>query len=175
MVESLMLLVCMLTDPRWWMCFLASFLQWIRTQMLFPIFEIISIIVNNSELMRIIPKERPWIGPTWHEAELCSWCNAVIHLIESLHVVIQCVGRCFKLLNPGQIIEIIGIILEIIRIIVFFQLNIWVWLHNENLPAHPKALLALLDTYQSSLGASDENRHPPAPKNKEAKLWHNMK
>jgi hypothetical protein len=31
-------------------------------------------------------------------------------------------------------------------------------------------LLALLDTYQSSLGASDENRHPPAPKNKEAKL-----
>ena len=78
--------------------------------------------------------------------------------------------RCFKLLNPGQIIEIIGIILEIIRIIVFFQLNIWVWVHNENLPAHPKALLALLDTYQSSLGASYENRHPPAPENKEAKL-----
>ncbi len=55
-------------------------------------------------------------------------------------------------------------------IIVFFQLNMWVWLHNVNLPAHPKALLALLDTYQSLLGASDENRRPPAPENREAKL-----
>ena len=93
----------------------------------------------------------------------------MIHLIESLYVVLQCVGRCFKLQNPGHTIEIIGIIQEIMRIIVFFQQNMWVWLHNANLPAHPKALLALLDTYQSSLGASDENRRPPAPENREAK------
>ena len=94
----------------------------------------------------------------------------MIHLIESLHVVLQCVGRCFKLLNPGQTIEIIGIIQEIMRLIVFFQLNMWVCLPNANLPAHPKALLALLDTYQSSLDASDENRRPPALENREAKL-----
>ena len=157
------------------MCRLASFLQWICTQMLFPIYEIISIIVNNSAIMRIILMKRPWIGPMWHEGELSSWWDDMIHLIESLCVGLQCVGRCYKLLNPGITIEIIEIIQDIMCIILFFQLNIWVWLHNENLPAHPKALLALLDIYQSSLGASDENRHPPAPKNKEAKLWHNMK
>jgi hypothetical protein len=39
------------------------------------------------------------------------------------------------------------------RIIVFFQLNMWAWLHNTGLPGHPNALLQLLDTYQSSLGA----------------------
>jgi len=47
------------------------------------------------------------------------------------------------------------------RTILFFQLNIWTWLHNASLPGHPKALLALLDTYQSSFCLSDENwRHP---------------
>jgi hypothetical protein len=38
-------------------------------------------------------------------------------------------------------------------IIVFFQLNMWAWLHKTGLPGHPKALLALLDTCQSLLGA----------------------
>jgi hypothetical protein len=50
------------------------------------------------------------------------------------------------------------------RIILFFQLNMWAWLHNASLPGHPKALLALLDTYQSLFCVSDENwlhwRHP---------------
>ncbi len=35
LIESLMLLVCMLTDSQWWMCQLASFLQWIHTQIAF--------------------------------------------------------------------------------------------------------------------------------------------
>ncbi len=48
-----------------------------------------------------------------------------IHLIESMYVALQCVGRCYKLLNHGQTIEIIGIIQEIMCIIVCFQLNMW--------------------------------------------------
>jgi hypothetical protein len=40
-------------------------------------------------------------------------------------------------------------------IILFFQLNMWAWLHNVSLPGHPKALLALLDSYQSLFCVSD--------------------
>ncbi len=128
--------------------------------MLFLIYEKISIIVNNSAIMRIILMNRPWIGLMWHEGELSSWCDDMIHLIESLCVGLQCVGRCYKLLNPGITIKIIEIIQDIMRIILFFQLNMWAWLHNASLPGHPKALLALLDTYQSSFCLSDENwRH----------------
>jgi hypothetical protein len=36
-------------------------------------------------------------------------------------------------------------------IIVFSQLNMKLLLHKAGLPGHPKALLALLDTYQSSV------------------------
>ena len=119
--ESVMLLVWVLASPLRWMCRLASFLQWICTQMLFPIYEIISIIVNNSAIMRIILMKRQWIGPIWHEGELSSWSDDMIHLIESLYVGLQCVGRCYKLLNPGITIEIIEIIQDIMRIILFFS------------------------------------------------------
>ena len=39
------------------------------------------------------------------------------------------------------------------RIIVFFQLNMLTWLRKASLHVHFEALLVLLDTYQSSLGA----------------------
>ena len=83
MVESLMLLVCMLTDPLWWMCWLAIFLQWIRTQIPFLNFELMRIITNNGDIMRIIQKKRAWIGPMWLQGELSSWCNGMIPLIDS--------------------------------------------------------------------------------------------
>jgi hypothetical protein len=43
----------------------------------------------------------------------------------------------------------IYIMQEVMCIIVFSQLNMWALLHKAGLPGHPKALLALLDTYQS--------------------------
>ena len=55
------------------------------------------------------------------------------------------------------------------RIIVIVYLNRWTWLGKESLPGHPKALLPLLDTYQSSLGAYDEKRRQPAPENWDGK------
>ncbi len=119
--ESVMLLVRVLAYPLRWMCRLASFLQWICTQMLFLIYEIRSIIVNNSAIMRMILMKRPWIGQMWHEGELSSWCDDMIHLIESLCVGLQCVGRCYKLLNPGITIEIIEIIQDKMRIMLFFS------------------------------------------------------
>ncbi len=129
MIESLMLLDCILADPPWWMCWLASFLHWIRTQMLILKYEIISIIVNKSDIMHIIQKKGPWIGPMWQEGELSSWCDGMIHLIESLYVGLLCLCWCYRLLNPGQTIEIIGIIQDIMRIIVFSQLKMWALLH----------------------------------------------
>jgi hypothetical protein len=97
--------------------------------MLFLIYEMISIIVNNSHgaIMRII-----------------------LNLIESLYVGLQCVGRCHKLLNPGItiVLEIIEIIQDIMRIILFFQLNMWLGFIMRPCLVIPK-LLALLDTYQS--------------------------
>ncbi len=42
-----------------------------------------------------------------------------MHLIDLLYVGLQCVGRGYKLLKPGQTFEIIGIIQEIMRIIVY--------------------------------------------------------
>ena len=49
--------------------------------------------------------------------------------------------------------EIIGIIQEIMRIIVWVQLNMLTWLHKTSLSGRPEALLMLLETYHSSLGA----------------------
>jgi hypothetical protein len=66
----------------------------------------------------------------------------MIHLIELLYVGLHCIVRCYKLLNPGITIEIIEIIQDTLRIVLFFQLNMWAWLHNASLPGHPKALLA---------------------------------
>jgi hypothetical protein len=86
-----------------------------------------------------------------------------------MDVGLQCVGRGYRLLNHGQTFKIIGIIQEIMRIIVFVHLNRWIWLHKESFPGHPKALLPLLDTYQSSLGAYDENQRLPAPENWDVK------
>ncbi len=77
-IESLMLLVCMLTDPQWWMCRLASFLQWIRTQIAFLISEIISTLWNISDIMQIIQKKMAWIGPICQQEELSSWCDGTI-------------------------------------------------------------------------------------------------
>ncbi len=71
----------------------------------------------------------------------------------SLYVGLQCVGRGYKLLDPGQTFKIIGIIQEIMRIIVFVLQSMLTWLHKASSHGHPKALPALLDTYQSSLGA----------------------
>jgi len=153
MNESRRLCVGMLTDPLWRMCQLESFRQWIRTQMLFRIYALISIIGHNSEIMRIIQKKRAWIGPMWQEGELSCWCDGMIHLIGSMYNCLQCVGWGCKLLNPGQTFEIIGIIQDIMRIIVLVHLKRWTWLRTESLPGHPKALLPLLDTYQSLLGA----------------------
>ena len=77
----------------------------------------------------------------------------MMHLIDSLYVGLQCVCRGYKLLNPGQTFDIIGIIQDIMRIIVFIELNMLTWLHKASMPGHPEALLMLLETYQSSLGA----------------------
>jgi hypothetical protein len=107
MIEFMMLLDCMLANPPWWMRQLASFLHWICIQMQILIYEIIRIIENNSDIMRIVKNKRPWIGPMWQEGEFSPWCDGMIHLIESLYVGLQCVGWCYKLLNPGQTIEII--------------------------------------------------------------------
>ena len=54
------------------------------------------------------------------------------------------------------------------RIIVIVHLKRWTWLRKESLPGHPKALLPLLDTYQSSLGAYDDIWRLPAPENWDA-------
>ena len=77
----------------------------------------------------------------------------MIPLIDSLYIGLQCVSRGYELLNPGQSFEIIRIIHDIMLIIVFFQLKMLSWLHKASLHVHPEALLALLDTYQSLLGA----------------------
>ena len=70
-----------------------------------------------------------------------------------MDVGLQCVGRGYRLLNHGQTFKIIGIIQEIMRIIVIVHMNRWSWFRKASLPCHPKALLPLLDTYKSSLGA----------------------
>jgi hypothetical protein len=75
------------------------------------------------------------------------------HLIDLLYVGLQCVSRGYKLLNLRQTFEILGIIQEIIRRIVLVQLNMLTWLHKTSLPGRPAALLMLLETYHSSLGA----------------------
>ena len=77
----------------------------------------------------------------------------MIPLIGSLYVGLQCIGRGYKLLNPGLTFKIIGIIHEIMRIIVFVWLNLLALLHKASLPGHPEAVMTLLETYQSSLGA----------------------
>jgi hypothetical protein len=46
---------------------------------------------------------------------------------------LQCVGRGYKLLNPGQKFKIRGIIQEIMRIIVLVQLNMLAWLHHTDM------------------------------------------
>ncbi len=80
-----------------------------------------------------------------------------MHLIDLLYVCLQCIGRVYKLLNPGQTSETVGIIHEILCIIVLVQLNMLEWL-KTNLPGPPRAeleALMLLETvtYQSLLGA----------------------
>ncbi len=77
----------------------------------------------------------------------------MMHLIDSLYVGLQCVGRGYKLLNPGQTFVITGIIQEIMCILVLVQLNMLTWLHKTSLPGRPEALLMLLETYHSLLGA----------------------
>ncbi len=69
------------------------------------------------------------------------------------------------MLNPGKTFKKIGIIKETKHIIVFVELNMLTWLHKASLPGHPdsEALLMLLETYQSSMGALDENWHLQAP------------
>jgi hypothetical protein len=52
-------------------------------------------------------------------------------LIDSLYVGLQSVGRGYKLLNPGLTFKIIGIIQEIMRKILFIQLNMLTWLINQ--------------------------------------------
>jgi hypothetical protein len=93
------------------------------------------------------------------QGELSSGSNIMMHIIDSLYVDMQpeCIGRDYKLLNPGQTFKKIGIIQEIMRIIVLVQLNMLpvTWLHKTSLPqaGHDptKALLMLLETYQSWL------------------------
>ncbi len=63
-----------------------------------------------------------------------------------LYVSLQCVGQGYKLLNPRQTFEIIGIIQEIMHIIVLVLLNMLTWLHKTSLPGRPEALLMLLET-----------------------------
>jgi hypothetical protein len=58
----------------------------------------------------------------------------------------------YKLLNPGQTFKIVGIIQEVMCTIVLVQLKMLTWPHKASLPGHTKALLALLNTYQSLLG-----------------------
>jgi hypothetical protein len=79
----------------------------------------------------------------------------MMHLIDLLYVGLQCIGLVYKLLNPGQTSETVGIIHEILRIIVLVQRNMLEWL-KTNLPGPPELeALMLLETvtYQSLLGA----------------------
>ncbi len=66
--------------------------------------------------------------------------------IDFLYLGLQCIGRGYKLLNPGQKFKIIGIIQEIMSIIVLVQLNRLAWLHKASLPGHPEAVPALQET-----------------------------
>jgi hypothetical protein len=91
MDESRLLCVCMLTDPLWWMCQLESFQQWIRTQMLFWIDEIISIIWYNSDIMRIIQKEKGMnlAHVTGRRAFLLMWWQHTSHRIDGCRPAVR--------------------------------------------------------------------------------------
>jgi hypothetical protein len=54
------------------------------------------------------------------------------------------------------------------RIIVLVLPNILAWLHKASLPGHPEAVMTLLETYQSSLGAQDSSYSLPAAENWDA-------
>ncbi len=65
-----------------------------------------------------------WAYVTGRRAFFLMWWHDTL-LYVGLQWVLHWVGKCYKLLNPGQTIEIIWIIQDIMRIIVFSQLNMW--------------------------------------------------
>ena len=127
--------------------------------------------------MLIIQKKRAWIGPMRQQGERSSWCDGMIPLIGSLYVGLQCIGRGYKLLNPGLTFKIIGIIHEIMRIIiVFVWLNMSALLHKASLPGHPR-LISHLWVHRTTIGVcqllKNGMQNPDIIRNNSKNNWYN--
>ncbi len=166
--ESLMLLVGTLAYPRWWMCAdWQVFCNEHAPQKPFSIYEIISIIENNRNIMHIIQKGKAvnWAHLTGRRAFfLMQLCDTSHRIDVCCPAVRRSMLQAAKSWTDNRNNRNNTRNNHVYNSLLSAQYV--AWLHKASLPSHPKALLALLDTYQSEswLGAAqDENWRPLAP------------